>query len=90
MFWKCFNLFSNPPHSSILWRRKTYATYFESPSAAMRRRRIRKTTKRKRSERLERLLLDLQSVPAPKLPALKPELAARPPPRSPELPSHLR
>ncbi|KAK1643627.1 hypothetical protein QYE76_061432 [Lolium multiflorum] len=27
--------------------------------------------------------LDLRSVPAPKLPALKPELAARPPPRSP-------
>ncbi|KAK1666868.1 hypothetical protein QYE76_055027 [Lolium multiflorum] len=39
--------------------------------------------RKKRSEHPEKVPLDLRSVPAPKLPVLKPELAARPPPRSP-------
>ncbi|KAK1613425.1 hypothetical protein QYE76_037098 [Lolium multiflorum] len=52
---------------SLHWRRKTYAPYFASPSAATRRRRFRKTKRRKRSKHPARRLLDLRSVPAPKL-----------------------
>jgi hypothetical protein len=78
------------PSSSILWRRTTSAPSFASPLPATRRRRLRKTTRRKRTRHPARRPLDLQSVPAPRLPALKPELAARPPPRSRRRQNHLR
>ncbi|KAK1680192.1 hypothetical protein QYE76_041040 [Lolium multiflorum] len=52
---------------SLLWRRTTCAPYFASPSVATRRRRFRMTKRRKRSKHPGRQLLDLRSVPAPKL-----------------------
>ncbi|KAK1617474.1 hypothetical protein QYE76_022991 [Lolium multiflorum] len=73
-----------------LWRKKTFAPYSEFPSAVNRWKRIRRTLKRKKNECPERLLLDLQSVPAPKSLAPTPEAAARLPPRNPEQPNHLR
>jgi hypothetical protein len=82
-FWMLTLTFIHIPSSSTLWRRKTSAPFFVSLSAATRRRRFRKTMRRKRNRHPARRPLDLRSVPAPKLPALKPELAARPPPRSP-------
>ncbi|KAK1602899.1 hypothetical protein QYE76_037666 [Lolium multiflorum] len=54
---------------SILWRRRTCAPYSEFPLAVNRWKRIRRTLRRKRNECPERLVLDLQSVPAPKSPA---------------------
>ncbi|KAK1652194.1 hypothetical protein QYE76_069999 [Lolium multiflorum] len=61
--------------SLTLWRKKTYAPYSEFPLAVTRWKRIRKTLRRKKNECPERLLLDLQSVPAPKSLAPTPEAA---------------
>ncbi|KAK1614824.1 hypothetical protein QYE76_020341 [Lolium multiflorum] len=51
------------PINSLHWRRKTYAPYFASPSAATRRRRFRKTKRRKRSRHPARRLPTYEASP---------------------------
>ncbi|KAK1662643.1 hypothetical protein QYE76_050802 [Lolium multiflorum] len=82
--------FHAPSWPLTLWRKKTYAPYSEFLLAVTRWKRIRKTLRRKKNECPERLLLDLQSVPAPKSLAPTSEAAVRLPPRNPRWSNHLR